>query len=181
MTSTFRAFAVAAASAALLFTLAACSSDAPEAAPSASGTQTVQVSDEACADDAGITVAVDASALGEESKAWCIETDETLVAADALTLVNVTTEGTEQYGDQVVCRVNGVPAADQAITAPDGSEYFETCKTMAPEYAYWSLWVKPAGGEWDYAQEGASTQKVEPGEGVELLFTLNGEPAQPTT
>ncbi|MGU3646970.1 hypothetical protein ACLBXX_18585 [Microbacterium sp. C23T] len=181
MTSTLRAVAAAAASAALLFALAACSSGAPEAAPTASDTQAVQVSDEACADDAGITVVVDASALGEDGKEWCIATDETLVAADAFTLVNVTTEGTEQYGDQVVCRVNGVPAEDQAITAPDGSEYFETCKTMAPEYAYWSLWVKPAGGEWDYAQEGASTQKLEPGEGVELLFTLNGEPAAPTS
>lgn len=174
--------AAAAASAALLFALAACSSGAPEAAPTASDTQAVQVSDEACADDSGITVAVDASALEDgDSKSWCIETDETLAAADALTLVNVTTEGTEEYGDQVVCRVNGVPAEDQAITAPDGSEYFETCTSMAPEYAFWGLWVKPAGGEWGFAQEGIATLELEPGESLGLLFTLNGEPAAPTS
>ncbi|MDR7187195.1 hypothetical protein J2Y46_000011 [Microbacterium sp. BE35] len=182
MTSTLRAVAAAAASAALLFALAACSSDAPGAAPTASDTQAVQVSDEACADDAGITVAVDASALEDgDSKSWCIETDETLAAADALTLVNVTTEGTEEYGDQVVCRVNGVPAEDQAITADDGSEYFETCESMPAAFAYWSLWIKPAEGEWGYAEEGLSTLELEPGEGLELLFTLNGEPAAPTS
>lgn len=173
--------AAAAASAALLFALAACSSDAPDAAPTVSETQAVQVGDEACADDAGITVAVDASALEEDSKAWCIDTDETLAAADALTLVGVETEGTEEYGDQVVCRVNGVPAEDQAITSDDGSEYFETCESMPAAFAYWSLWIKPAGGEWGYAEEGLSTLELEPGESLELLFTLNGEPAAPTS
>lgn len=174
--------AAAAASAALLFALAACSSDAPEATPTASETQAVQVSDEACADDAGITVAVDASALDEgDSKQWCIATDETLAAADALTLVGVETEGNVEFGDDAVCRVNGVPAEDLAIPAEDGSDYFETCEAMSPAFAYWSMWVKPAGGEWGYAQEGISTLELEPGESLELLFTLNGEPAAPTS
>ncbi|WP_341997118.1 hypothetical protein MRBLWH7_003664 [Microbacterium sp. LWH7-1.2] len=182
MTSTLRAVAAAAASAALLFALAACSSDAPEATPTASETQAVQVSDEACADDAGITVAVDASALDEgDSKQWCIATDETLAAADALTLVGVETEGNVEFGDDAVCRVNGVPAEDLAIPAEDGSDYFETCEAMSPAFAYWSMWVKPAGGEWGYAQEGISTLELEPGESLELLFTLNGEPAAPTS
>ena len=174
--------AAAAASAALLFALAACSSDAPEATPTASETQAVQVSDEACADDAGITVAVDASALDEgDSKQWCIATDETLAAADALTLVGVETEGNVEFGDDAVCRVNGVPAEDLAIPAEDGSDYFETCEAMSPAFAYWSMWVKPAGGEWGYAQEGISTLELEPGESLELLFTLNGEPAAPAS
>ena len=42
-------------------------------------------------------------------------------------------------------------------------------------------WVQPAGGEWDYAQEGLSTLQVEPGDSIALLFTLNGEPAAPTS
>jgi len=182
VTSTLRAAAAAAASAALLFALAACSSAAPEATPTASDTQSVQVQDSACADDAGITVAVDASALEDgDSKAWCIGTDESLAAADALTLVGVTTEGTEEYGDQVVCRVNGVPAEDLPIPAEDGSDYFETCQSMPAAFAYWSLWIKPAAGEWGYAEEGLSTLELQPGESLELLFTLNGEPAAPTS
>lgn len=181
MTSTLRAAAAAAASAVLLFALAACSGT-PDATPTPAVTQTVEILDSACADDAGITVAVDASALEDgDSKAWCIGTDEPLAAADALTLVNVTTEGTDEYGDQVVCRVNGVPAEDVAIPAEDGSDYFETCESMPAAFAYWSLWIKPAGGEWGYAEEGLSTLELQPGESLELLYTLNGEPAAPAT
>ena len=181
MTSTLRAVAAAAASAALLFALAACAGT-PDATPTPAATQTVEILDSACADDAGITVAVDASALEDgDSEAWCIGTDEPLAAADALTLVNVTTEGTDEYGDQVVCRVNGVPAEDVAIPAEDGSDYFETCESMPAAFAYWSLWIKPAGGEWGYAEEGLSTLELQPGESLELLFTLNGEPAAPAT
>jgi hypothetical protein len=182
VTSTLRAAAAATASAALLLTLAACSSPAPEPTPSSTETKSVVVLDRACADDSGVTVAIDASALEDgDSKAWCIGTDEELAAADALTLVNVTTEGTDEYGDQVVCRVNGVPAEDVAIPAEDGSDYFETCQSMPAAFAYWSIWTKPAGGEWGYAQEGLSTLQLAPGDALELLFTLNGEPAAPAS
>jgi len=175
-----RPIAAAAASAVLLFALAACSSAQPETTPTPDETKTVAVLDSACADDTGVTVVVDASVLEDgDSQAWCIGADETLAAADALTLVGVQTEGTEEYGDQVVCRVNGVPAEDQVIPAEDGSDYVETCQAMPAAFAYWSVWVKPSGGEWDYAQEGLSTLQLEPGDGVELLFTLHGEPAAP--
>lgn len=182
MTSTLRAAAAAAASTVLLLALAACSSSAPEPTPTTSDTQTVAVLDAACAEGTGVTVAVDSSALEDgESREWCIGTDETLAATDALALVDVQTEGTDEYGDQVVCRVDGLPAEDVAIPAEDGSDYFETCESMPAAFAYWSLWVKPAGGEWAYAEEGLSTLQLEPGESVELLFTLNGEPAAPTS
>lgn len=125
---------------------------------------------------------VDASALGsadDASTTACVKTTTAVTAADALTTAGITTEGTEQYGDQVICRVDGLPAADEALRGADGTDYFETCKTMPAAFAYWSLWVKPVGGEWAYAEESASTQKLQPGDAVELLFTLNGEPAQP--
>jgi len=185
VTSTLRTLAVAAASAALLITLAACSSPSP--APTTSSTPTAEASlavAHACDGDEGVTVVVDASALGDAddvSNTWCVSADDTTVAADAFTATGVTTEGTDQYGDQVVCRVNGLPAEDQAIPAADGSDYFEKCETMPAAFAYWSLWVKPAGGEWNYAQEGLATQPLEPGDAVELLFTLNGEPAAPAS
>ena len=182
MTSTLRTVAVAAASAALLLTLAACSSGAPEPTPDATEGSSLVVLDAACGDDSGVTVAVDASALEDgESQEWCIGTDEPLAATEALALVDVQTEGTDEYGDQVVCRVNGLPAEDAALPAEDGSDYFETCESMPAAFAYWSVWVKPADGEWAYAQEGLSTLQLEPGESVGLLFTLNGEPAAPTS
>ena len=165
---------------ALLLTLAACSSspasDTAEPTTSASAS-----ADGACA---GVAVVVDASALEDAddiSQSQCIDTDEAIAASDALDQVGVTTEGTTEYGDQVVCRVDGLPAEDVALTAEDGSEYFETCESMPAAFAYWSLWVQPEGGEWAYATEGLSTLQLEPGESVALLFTLNGEPAAPTS
>lgn len=183
MTSSLRTLA-AAASAALLLALAACStgSGSPTTAPSpsASADSTSPFATGACEGDAGVTVVVDSSALeGGSLEEWCVTTAEPIVAADAFSIAAVQTEGTEQYGDQVVCRVNGLPAADTALPAEDGSDYFETCQSMPAAFAYWALWVKPAGGTWDYAQEGAATQQLEPGDAVELLFTLNGEPAAP--
>ncbi|WP_194410662.1 hypothetical protein [Microbacterium cremeum] len=182
MTSKLRSLAAAAASVVLLLSIAACASPAPTPSPTATGESSLSVTtDAACTGDSGVTVVVDASAFEGESQETCVIADETIGAADALALAGVETEGTEEYGDQVVCRVNGVPAEDTAIPAEDGSDYFETCAAMPAAFAYWSLWVKPAGGEWGYAQEGLSTLQLEPGDAVELLFTLHGEPAAPTT
>jgi len=112
--------------------------------------------------------------------AWCITTDAPITAREALDLAGVTTEGTTEYGDAVVCRVNGVPGADLPITNPEnGQAYTESCAGMPAAFAYWSVWLKPAGGEWTYAAEGVDTQQVAPGERLELQFTLNGEPVNP--
>lgn len=181
MTSTLRSVAAAAASVVLLISLAACTSGSPDGAPEPV-TPTAVAMEGACEDLEGVTVVVDASALGGQddvSATWCAFADDTIGAADALAATSIETEGTEEYGDQVVCRVNGVPAEDAAIPAEDGSDYFETCASMPAAFAYWSLWVQPAGGEWGYAQEGLSTLQLEPGDSVELLFSLHGEPAEP--
>ncbi|WP_345800170.1 hypothetical protein AAIB33_11905 [Microbacterium sp. AZCO] len=178
MTSSLRAFAATSA-AVLLLALTACSQTPTETAgPSASPSASVS------GDCAGVTIVVDASALelGEDdpSQATCIPTATAIAASDALAQADVTTEGTKQYGDQVVCRVNGVPAADLAIKNPDGTDYFEQCESMPAAFAYWSLWVEPKGGAWEYAQEGLSTLQLQPGESLALLFSLNGTPASPT-
>ena len=172
----------AAAAAALLLALAACSST-PAASTSAStppAASTSEIKTGPCEGDAGVTIVVDGSALeGSTIEEFCVTTDEAIGAADALAIAAVQTEGTEEYGDQVVCRVNGVPAEDLALTAEDGSEYFETCASMPAAFAYWSLWVKPAAGDWAYAQEGLATLQVGPGESLELLYTVDGAPAAP--
>lgn len=131
---------------------------------------------------AGVTVIVDPGDLAVPASAQkqaCVATDAPITASEAFAKAGVTTEGTKQYGDQVVCRVDGVPSAELAIPAADGSTYHEQCQGMPAAFAYWALWLKPAGGDWAYAQEGMSTQKVEPGQSIELLFTLNDKPATP--
>ena len=74
----------------------------------------------------------------------------------------MTTEGTADYPNELVCRVNGVPAADFDINHQGGT-YREECAKMPAAFAYWSLWVKPASGDWAYAQEGLSTLQGQPG------------------
>jgi hypothetical protein len=187
VTTTLRTFAATAA-AALLLTLTACAAsdpaptDATTASPSAeaeAGTGS-EAGDAACA---GVAVVVELPELDlpdSPAGTTCVETDAPILASEALAEAGITTEGTEEYGDQVVCRVNGVPAEDFALTAEDGSDYFETCASMPAAFAYWSLWVQPAAGEWGYAEEGLATLELQPGERVGLLFTVNGEPAAPS-
>jgi hypothetical protein len=179
--STPRAFATAAA-AALLLALSACSTTpAAEPAPAASASESAAPDSGECA---GVRVVVETGDLAVENGpegSTCIDTDEPIAAGEAVDEAGLTLEGTAEYGDQVVCRVNGVPAEDFALTAEDGSDYFETCASMPAGFAYWSLWVQPAGGEWAYAEEGLSSLQLEPGDSLGLLFTLNGEPAAPTS
>lgn len=182
-----RSLLTSAAFAALVLSLAGCSTVPQDVASPGASTgddMSVLAVESACEGEEGVTVIVDASALADAedlSRTWCALTDEPIAASDALERANIATEGTDEYGDQVVCRVNGVPAEDVAIPAEDGSDYFETCASMPAAFAYWSLWVKPGGAEWAYAEEGLSTLQLDPGESIELLFTLNGEPAAPAS
>lgn len=183
MTTTSRALS---ATAALLLTLALAACTTPDGGtseePAASASASASADAGATGDCAGVEVVVEVAELDlPESPAGstCVEADGPILASDALAEAGLTTEGTEEYGDQVVCRVNGVPAEDFALPAEDGSDYFETCASMPAAFAYWSLWTKTGDGEWGYAQEGLATLEVAPGDAVALLFTVNGEPAAP--
>lgn len=168
------------AAAGLLVSLAACSTPAPTS-PSAS-TPAAETSSAAASEPcAGVQVIVDSSALkqgGKESAPVCVPVDGPTPASEVLAEAKVETVGTTAYPTEVVCRVNGVPAADVDIEHKGGT-YREECKDMTAAFAYWSLWVKPAAGEWGYAQEGLATLQVNPGESLELLYTVDGEPAAP--
>ncbi|MFT3797206.1 hypothetical protein [Microbacterium sp.] len=179
-----RSLLALAAAAALTLGLSACTttiSDPPASTPTEDATSTLTLN-APCDGDEGVTLVVDASALGEADDAsgtWCVLSTTDLAASDVLATAGVETEGTTQYGDQVVCRVNGEPSASEPVGSTEDPSYIESCETMPAAFAYWSLWLKPAGGTWDYAQEGLSTLTVSPGESLELLFTLDGAPAAP--
>ncbi|MDQ0823880.1 hypothetical protein QFZ60_000053 [Arthrobacter sp. B2I5] len=176
------------AAAGLLIALAGCSTPAanqPSASASpasassgaASSTASSSAASEPCA---GVKVVVDSGALKQAaaSTSTCVSVDGPTVASKVLDEAKIKTEGTTQYPNEIVCRANGVPAADFDIKHKDGT-YREECKGMPAAFAYWGLWVKPASGEWAYAQDGLGTLKVNPGESLELLFTVDGEPAAP--
>ncbi|MRG59835.1 hypothetical protein GE115_08135 [Agromyces sp. CFH 90414] len=172
----------------LVLALAACSPGEASGSPDATPLATTAAPDDAAAgagaadDCAGVAVIVDTGDLDAASAAEveaCIEADGPVIAADVLAEAGVETEGTVEWGDQVVCRVNGEPAESTTIVAADGTEYHETCESMPAAFAYWALWHRPVGGEWGYAQEGLATLELQPGDAIELLFTLNDAPASP--
>jgi hypothetical protein len=169
------------AAAGLLFTLAACSTPAATQPTTSAPDSTATASSSAAAGPcAGVKVIVDSGALKQAAadKSVCVPVDAKTPASKVLDEAKVKTEGTTQYPNELVCRVNGVPAADFDIIHKGGT-YREECKGMPAAFAYWSLWVKPASGAWAYAQEGLATLHVSPGESLELLFTVDGEPAAP--
>lgn len=135
----------------------------------------------AIADCAGVAISVSFDILDAERIDTCatFSDDSTVTAAQALELVGITTEGTADYGTAVICRVNGLPSADEPFTVDGEEPYTETCATMPPASAYWALWIKTDGAEeWGYAMEGIDTQVVESGDSLGLVFTTGG--AAPT-
>ena len=185
MTKIRTAAAGSLAAAGLLLTLAGCSTPAANQPSSSAPASSAAASSSASAAStsagpcAGVKVIVDSGALKQSAAdtSTCVSVDGPTVASKVLDEAKIKTEGTTQYPD-AVCRVNGVPAADFDIKHKDGT-YREECKGMPAAFAYWSLWTKPASGEWAYAQEGLATLKVNPGESLELLYTVDGEPAAP--
>lgn len=92
-------------------------------------------------------------------------------ATDILAAAGVQTEGTVDYGDQVICRVNGRPSADEQIELEGVAPFVEPCVTFN-DFAYWALWVKnDADAEWEYAQEGVTTLELSAGQAIGLVYT----------
>ena len=146
--------------------LAACAS-APTAGP-------VSEAAEGCA---GVQVVVDFATLGPQPIDTCVGASAETSAADIAKQAGLTTQGTGDYGDAIVCRVNGEPSAQTALQLASGS-YTEDCADMPSADAYWSVWVKDAG-VWDYAQVGFNDLKLKPGQSVALLFDINNSVTAP--
>jgi hypothetical protein len=103
----------------------------------------------------------------------CIPVEGEIPALEFLKLANVDIEGTQEYGDAVVCRVNNYPDSSM-----------ETCESMPPEKAYWAVLYKEHDhflnpfdlvGEWGWAQTGIDQIPIHNGDGIALVFANNGE------
>ncbi len=121
-----------------------------------------------------VTLYVDYGPLAGGTKSTaCIEVDGKVNALDFLATAGFTTEGTQQYGNAVLCRLNKQPD----ITT-------ESCEGMPPAEAYWAVLVKEhellpipfnTAGEWGWAQTGINEVYLEPGDAIGLVFADNGE------
>lgn len=101
------------------------------------------------------------------------------VASDVLGDAGITTAGTVDYGDQVVCRVNDLPSPDAEVTIDGQEPFVESCQTLSA-IAYWALWVRSsADAEWEYAQDGVTSLDLTDGQSVGLVYTPAAESTPP--
>ena len=167
----------------LLAALSGCApADSGSSAPTAdTATATATATAEASsADCAGVAVVVDFGTLDAATITECVDTTKAIAASETLATTGTTTEGSVEYGDAIVCRVNDRPAADETVVVEGQESFSETCASMPPAYAYWALWVKATpDADWAYAQEGIGTLEVEPGQSVGLVYTTGTETPTP--
>lgn len=152
----------------------------PEPVETSTSTDAASTPDDGCA---GVTVVADFGILDAPAVDVCVDSTETTLASEAIASAGITTEGNADYGDAVVCRVDGRPAADETVTVDGQEPFVEPCSSMSPAYAFWALWVKPAAdAEWGFAMEGLETLKAEPGQSIGLVYTTGtGTDPQPPT
>lgn len=145
---------------------------------------------------AGLALAISVSGCAEESKvasgdcvnvvvdyssqtsgqnvSTCVPVVDKASAMDVLSSAGLTLSGTDDYGLQIVCRVNNVPSATTPIGIKDHEGYTESCSKMPPEFAYWALLIKTVNGEWKWAPKGVAQLTLVPGESIGLVFSENG-------
>lgn len=150
--------------------LTGCTASAPVTSKAASA----QINKASCA---GVQVLVDFAGLGAEPIDSCIEVSAETAASQIAELAGLTTQGTGDYGDAIVCRVNGEPQATDTVQVTSGS-YTEDCADMPSADAYWSVWVR-TNGVWDYAPVGFNELTLAPGQAVALLYDVNNAVTAP--
>ena len=117
-----------------------------------------------------VNLYVNFGSLNAETKVEkCIDISAETNALELLKISGYTTEGTQKYGDAVICRLNGLP--DKSV---------ETCEVMPPEDAYWAVIVKekkllPLFNEWGWAQTGINEISLSEGDSLGLVFSTNGD------
>jgi hypothetical protein len=143
----------------LVLAVAGCAGTSTSAAPTPTPSATTAGP---CAE---VTVIVEFTTLGHKPITACAPAG---VAADVLKAAKLTTAGTADYGNQVICRVDELPAPAD-----------ESCATL-PSAAYWAMWIKTsADAKWDYAQEGVATQQLTAGQSLGLRYTVGNDTTPP--
>ncbi|WP_293785376.1 hypothetical protein [uncultured Aeromicrobium sp.] len=117
-----------------------------------------------CEGPADVPILIDYGSLAGAPTTVCAQGAAGMRALDALTMAGIEIEGTAEYGDSVVCRVNGLP-----------DEEAEPCTGMPSADAYWAFYVATEGTPWQYAESGVSEQVLNEGDFVALSFQEGGE------
>ena len=125
-----------------------------------------------------VSIYVDYGSLDSSSPIErCVITSGEGEALALLDIARISIEGTQKYGNAVVCRVNGLP--DSTV---------ESCSEMPPAEAYWAVFIKEyepfpipfnTAGECGWAQVGINELHLHNGESLALVFIENGEVRYP--
>lgn len=99
----------------------------------------------------------------------CVEVFSETNALQILKNAGYTTEGTQKYGDAVLCRLNNLPTTS-----------VESCENMPPENAFWAVITKenkllPFFNDWGWAQVGINELYLSKGDSLGLVFSTNGD------
>jgi hypothetical protein len=120
-----------------------------------------------------VTVIVDFQSLKSEKTQTCVAAGSEIEAMTAFNLAGYSVAGTDKYGLQIVCRVNGLPDSITPIVSKDQDSYVEKCEEMPAMFAYWALLIRTPDKDWTYADKGIADLKVNPGEQVALVFSVD--------
>jgi hypothetical protein len=160
-TSLRRTLAVAAAAALTALGLSAAPAFAGSSAPSRSVVAAAGKPGY-CSDDTGVTVVVDFSALGGNVVVRCAAGPggRGFTGLDALAGAGFSVAGTQRWGSQFVCRIQGRPTARESLAIPGDDSYHEDCGDTPPDTAYWGYWYAPNGGRWRYSSISAASRST---------------------
>jgi hypothetical protein len=134
-----------------------------------------------CTDDAGVTVVVDFSALGGDVVVRCAAGPggQGFSGLDALDAAGFSVTGTQRWGMQFVCRIQGRPTAREDLAIPGDDSYHEDCGDTPPEAAYWGYWYASNGGSWRYSSISAASRTTIRGGFEGWSFHLGSSSAKP--
>ena len=79
---------------------------------------------------------------------------------DALDGAGFSVAGTQRWGLQFVCRIQGRPSAREDLAIPGDDSYHERAPTRRPRPAYWSYWYASNGGAWKYTSVAAASHST---------------------
>ncbi|HZG97253.1 MAG TPA: hypothetical protein VEY14_03230, partial [Nocardioidaceae bacterium] len=134
-----------------------------------------------CPTSAGTTVVVDFTDLdiaGADVVVRCA-TGSPSTGLAALKQAGFQTAGTVEEGPLFVCRISGLPSADDPLPIPGDPDYSEQCARTPPFEAHWHYFVAPNGGAWQESGLGAASHTPIPGGFEGWSFQLNRSPNIP--
>jgi hypothetical protein len=120
-----------------------------------------------------VNVIVDFQSLKSEKTSQCVKVEGSIDAMTVFNAAGYAIHGTDKYGLQIVCRVNGLPDATHPVKSEKQKGYVEKCTDMPSEFAYWALLIRTPDKDWTYAPVGIADLDVKPGEQVALVFSVD--------